>query len=355
MNSDKPQLITNKGLVDLFLKALSVDVCRILRMHLALGIKKSAPDPGTTERCVENPFLIDDVIKTLKEVAEGERGSVAASSRTFSEPVTRVKTEIVETDLFKHMEGYMQKAQKNWEETMKTEMRSMMAQLTPRNDQLPRQPAPHVHKKNDSCFFCWEQGHMQPNCKWFLEFLSKGWIIPGAGGRGYQLPGGEVLPKEHYTSTAPRFRIETWWAQKNRRGQNIQHQLLIEDWEAEKEGLIAMGPPPSEWYGHPTMDIYQQEMENHGLGNNLLAGMHNEIASLRRKLESVEGQKRAETATVNQVNVPPAVIPTQSQSVSSGNFTKEEVIAMINAVTQSQNAITRSGHQTQEENGREGF
>ena len=130
---------------------------------------------------------------------------------------------------------------------------------------------------------------------------------------------------------------------------------MIEDWEAEKEGLIAMGPPPSEWYGHPTMDIYQQEMENHGLGNNLLASMHNEIASLRRKLESVEGQKQAETATVNQVNVPPAVIPTQSQSASSGSFTKEEVIAMINAVTQSQNAITRSGHQTQEENGREGF
>ena len=55
------------------------------------------------------------------------------------------------------------------------------------------------------------------------------------------------------------------------------------------------------------------------------------------------------------MNVPPAVIPAQSQSVSSGNFTKEEVIAMINAVTQSQNAITQSGHQTQEENGQEGF
>ena len=113
-------------------------------MHLALGIKKSVLDPGTTERCVEDPFSIGDVIKTLKEVAEGERGSVAASSRTFSEPVTRVKAEIVETDLFKHMEGYMQKAQKNWKETMKTKMRSMMAQLAPRNDQLPWQQVPHV-------------------------------------------------------------------------------------------------------------------------------------------------------------------------------------------------------------------
>ena len=88
------------------------------------------------------------------------------------------------------------------------------------------------------------------------------------------------------------------------------------------------------------MDIYQQEKENHRLGNNLLAGMHNKIASLRRKLESVEGQKRAETVMVDQVNVPPAVIPIQSQSAPSGSFTKEEVIAMINAVTQSQNAIT---------------
>ena len=103
MNSDKPQLITNKGLVDLFLKASSVDACRILCMHLALGIKKSAPDPGTTERRAEDPFSINDVIKTLKEVAEGERRSIAASSRTFSEPVTRVKAEIVEMDLFKHM------------------------------------------------------------------------------------------------------------------------------------------------------------------------------------------------------------------------------------------------------------
>ena len=102
------------------------------------------------------------------------------------------------------------------------------------------------------------------------------------------------------------------------------------------------------------MDIYQQEMENHGLGNNLLAGMHNEIASLRRKLESLEGQKRVETVTVKQVNVPPAVILSQNQLSSAGNFTKEEVITMINTVTQSQNAITQSGHQTQEENGQEG-
>ena len=87
------------------------------------------------------------------------------------------------------------------------------------------------------------------NCEHFIAFLAKGWIIQSLSGRGYQLPGGEMLPKEVNTSTAPWFRIETYWAQKNGRQQQIQHQLLIEDWEAERDGLIAMGPPPSSWYG----------------------------------------------------------------------------------------------------------
>ena len=83
-------------------------------------------------------------------------------------------------------------------------------------------------------------------------------------GQGFQLPSGEVLLREINTSMALHFRIEAYWAQKLRK-QAIQVQLFIDNVEAEREGLITMGPPPSSWYGHPTMDVYQQQMQTHGL------------------------------------------------------------------------------------------
>ena len=74
-------------------------------MHLALSIKKSMLDPGTTERQTEDPFLINDVIKTLKAVAEGEHRSIMASSRTFLELVTHVKAEVIEMDFSSRWKG----------------------------------------------------------------------------------------------------------------------------------------------------------------------------------------------------------------------------------------------------------
>ena len=154
-----------------------------------------------------------------------------------------------------------------------------------------------------------------------------------------------MLPKEVNTSTAPRFRIETYWAQKNGRQQQIQHQLLIEDWEAERDGLIAMGPPPSSWYGHPTMDVYQQQMQSHGLHENLITGMHNELATLRRKVDSMERLPARESAI-------PMGGPVQCQSPSTGQpvpkagmpavYTMDEVVSLINAL-QGQNVLTRTG------------
>ena len=163
--------------------------------------------------------------------------------------------------------------------------------------------------------------------------------------QGYQLPGGELLPKEVNTSTAPRFCIETYWAQKNGRQQQIQHQLLIEDWEAERDGLIAMGPPPSSWYGHSTMDVYQQQMQSHGLHENLITGMHNELTILRRKVDSIErpparksvilmgGPVRCQTPSMGQ-QLPKTGTPAV--------YTMDKVVSLIN-VLQGQNILTRTG------------
>ena len=96
-------------------------------------------------------------------------------------------------------------------------------------------------------------------------------------------PCGEVLPREINTSTAPRFWIEAYWAQKSRK-QAIQVQLFIDDVEAVREGLIAMGPSPSSWYGHLTMDVYQQQIQTHGLRDNLIAGLHHELLNLRTEV-----------------------------------------------------------------------
>ena len=168
-----------------------------------------------------------------------------------------------------------------------------------------------------------------------------------------------MLPKEVDTSTTLQFRIETYWAQKNRCQQQIQHQLLIEDWEAERDGLIAMGPPPSSWYGHLTMDVYQQQMQSHGLQENLITGMHNELATLRTKVNSMEWLPACESAI-------PMGGPVQCQALGMGQqllktgtpvvYTMDEVVSLIN-VLQGQNILIRMGAtlQSEEPDNRQGF
>ena len=366
----KPELITNKGLVDLFLKTLDASVRSTVKQHLLIKIGKSAPPAGTTVRRPEDPYSIEDVMNTLRDLAELEKGAGVSlgSSTAPSFAPSVVKTEAVSTtNLQETIQGYFQESQRTFEKMMKKEMETFTSQLAQRS--LPQQTAPqnynyrqggpprdHVHRQQDNqrgqladitCHFCWELGHMLNNCEHFLEFLTKGWIVRSPSGRGFQLPSGEVLPREINTSTAPRFRIEAYWAQKTRK-QAIQVQLFIDDVEAEREGLIAMGPPPSSWYGHPTMDVYQQQMQTHSLRDNLIAGLHHELSNLRTEvahLKSGPGPAQLASPSVPTLAASPSVHPTVTDTHKGGPqsvFTIDDMTKLLNAI-HGQNVLTRTG------------
>ena len=250
-----------------------------------------------------------------------------------------VKTEAVSTvNLQETIQGYFQESQKTFEKMMKREMEMFTSQLAQRG--LPQQsalqnyqqggpPRDHMHRYQDNqrvqladitCYFCWELGHMLNNCEHFLEFLTKGWIIRSLSSQGFQLPSSEVLPREINTSTAPRFQIKVYWAQKSRK-QAIQVQLFIDDVEAEREGLIAMGPPPSSWYGHLTMDVYQQQMQSHGLRDNLITGLHHKLLNLRTKvahLKSGPGSTQLASPSVPAPIASLSVAPAMSSTPKGG-------------------------------------
>ena len=93
------------------------------------------------------------------------------------------------------------------------------------------------------------------------------------------------------------------------------------------------------------MDIYQQQMQSHGLHENLITGMHNELATLRRKVNSIEWLPARES-------VIPLGGPVQSQSPSIGQqlpktgtpavYIMDKVVSLVN-VLQGQNVLTRTG------------
>ena len=93
------------------------------------------------------------------------------------------------------------------------------------------------------------------------------------------------------------------------------------------------------------MDVYQQQMQSHGLHENLITGMHNELATLRRKVDSMERPPARKSAI-------PMGGPVQCQSPSMGQqlsktgtpavYTMDEVVCLINAL-QGQNVLTRTG------------
>ena len=221
----KPELITNKGLVDLFLKTLDSSVWSTIKQHLLIKIGKSALPAGTTIHQLEDPYSIEDITNTLRDLAELEKGAGISlgslSAPSFAPSV--VKTKVVSTvNLHETIHGYFQESQKTFEKMMKKEMETSTSQLAQWS--LPQQsalqsynyrqggpPRDHVHRQQDNqqgqladitCHFCRELGHMLNNCEHFLEFLTKGWIIRSLSSRGFQLPSSEVLPREINTSTA---------------------------------------------------------------------------------------------------------------------------------------------------------
>ena len=201
----KPKLITNKGLVDMFLKTLDSSIRLTIKQHLLIKIGTSAPPAGTTVHQPEDPYSIEDVMNTLRDLVELEKGAGISlgSSSTPSFAPSVVKTEAVSAaNLQETIQGYFQESQKTFEKMMKKEMETFTSQLA--QWRLPQQVAPqnynyqqggpprdHVHRQQDNqqgqladitCHFCWELGHMLTNCEHFLEFLTKGWIIQSPSG-----------------------------------------------------------------------------------------------------------------------------------------------------------------------------
>ena len=171
-----------------------------VKQHLLIKIGKSAPPAGTTVRRLEDPYSIEDIMNTLRDLVELEKGAGISLGSSSAPSVTPsvVKTKAVSTtNLQERIQGYFQELQKTFEKMMKKEMETFTSQCAQQS--LPQQSAPqshnyqqggpprdHVHRQQDNqrgqladitCHFCWELGHMLNNCEHFLEFLTKGWII----------------------------------------------------------------------------------------------------------------------------------------------------------------------------------
>ena len=73
------------------------------------------------------------------------------------------------------------------------------------------------------------------------------------------------------------------------RKQAIQVQLFIDDVEAEREGLIAMGPP----------HVYQPQMQAHSLRDNLIAGLHHKLSNLRTEVAHCYDLHSSEVQSLN--------------------------------------------------------
>ena len=98
-----------------------------------LKIGKSAAPVGAMSRRAEDLFSIKDVIKTLKEVAELERGASSGRSRSVKTTEimpSAVKTQPLDIEMLKQMiQGYMHENQKGFEATMRKEMETICTQM----------------------------------------------------------------------------------------------------------------------------------------------------------------------------------------------------------------------------------
>ena len=260
--------ITNRELVSLLLRSLSAKLASTLKSHLLLKLGLTNTTAGNA-RNPKDPYAVTEVFDKLLELVNLERGPMGGSvvpsvdevvSTSMNRPgIVNIKKEPEDfkATLRETLDAYMKEERKQreaFETSLKREISQMIASRAPAKSEAPS-TRPMQNRglppgaPSNSCYFCWEQGHIQPECEHFRAFLERGWIEPHPSGRGYKLPGNDMLPRENYTSTAPRFRIEAWYAQrKNAHGVNVHQQLYYNDWEAEQEGVIAMGPPPSTWY-----------------------------------------------------------------------------------------------------------
>ena len=127
----------------MFLKTLDSSIRSIVKHHLLIKIGKSAPPTGTTVRRPEDPYSIEDVMNTLRDLAELEKGagiSLGSSSAPSVAPLV-VKTEAVSAaNLQETIQGYFQESQRTFEKMMKKEMETFTSQLAQQS--LPQQAAP---------------------------------------------------------------------------------------------------------------------------------------------------------------------------------------------------------------------
>ena len=94
-----------------------------------------------------------------------------------------------------------------------------------------------------------------------------------------------------------------------------------------------MGPPPSSWYEHPTMDVYQQQMQAHGLRDNLIAGLHHELLNLRTEVAHLRsGPGPAQLAS-------PSVTPNSPRGGPQSVYTIDNMTKLLN-VMHGQNVLT---------------
>ena len=114
-----------------------------MKQHLLIKIRKLAPPVGTMAHWPEDPYSIEDVMSTLRDLAELEKGA-GISSGSSSAPLftlSVVKTKAVSTtNLQETIQGYFQESQKTFEKMMKKEMETFTSQLAQQS--LPQQLAP---------------------------------------------------------------------------------------------------------------------------------------------------------------------------------------------------------------------
>jgi hypothetical protein len=373
-------LVTNRELVKMLLGTLDPAYAYNVRTYLRNKIGESAPPPGQTSRRPEDPFSIEDVWKALIHEAKVEKmGSagelyvpkIAARGSSEAMPMkaedqnlqqlegsiarltdavnaqSKSITEVVMTQ-GKNNESWLKSFQQDLarmaKEGISNSYRDRMEDVSVN---AFRQPPRSVvgNAQNDSCYYCWESGHFVPDCKHFHEHLAKGFIKKSANKRGYELPGGAVLPREHNTATPPKFRVEAWHAARSR-SSNVQSQWLVTEDEAWNEGLIEMSPPrysTSEQMEYLVQDYQPPAVPSRSLNSGMqYSAMQNEISSLREqvaRLESV-GKSSSQPKAVHFADGP--------SQPSVGEEASDDFVKFAASLwqAQKQNVLTRTGQES---------